>query len=323
MQNLNRAARMEILEKIEKTVAKNFYDPKLCGVDWPACVRRHRDAVADAETPEAFERSITELLSELKSSHMGFFHHSLKRASSKMALSATYASFPVGGEERWVFQDVHEGGAADLAGLRPGDIILSVDGRAFLPPEHPIFPMGQTVKLKIITRGEREEERVVDIPSPKRQRGQLPYASPKIVSSRLLSDDLGLIKISMFPGVVGIDVANEISAAVATLKPTKLIIDLRGNTGGGIGVLRVMSLLTRDRVPVGYSLSRKQFERGLPGGQFSTFDRIPSSKLGLVPLILKFARPKLPIMVTTEGLGLQPFHGNVVLLVNRHTASAN
>src|SRR6266702_5080959 len=168
MQNLSRAARMEILENVEKTVTKHFYDAKFCGVDWPACVNEHRDAVSEAETPEAFERSITELLSELKSSHMGFFHHSLKRVSSKMAISATYASFHLDGEDRWVFQDVHEGGAAELAGLRSGDIILSVDGRPFSPPEHPIFPVGQSVKLKIITRGEREEERIVDIPSPKR-----------------------------------------------------------------------------------------------------------------------------------------------------------
>jgi len=30
------------------------------------------------------------------------------------------------GEQRWMFQDVHEGGPAHVAGLRPGDILLQV-----------------------------------------------------------------------------------------------------------------------------------------------------------------------------------------------------
>lgn len=321
---LNEAERLEILDNVEKAVAKHFYDRNLCGIDWPACVKRHRYAVAKAESAEAFERAISELLSELKSSHVGFFHSGLKRATSKMAISATYAAFPVSGVEHWVFQDVHEGGAADLAGLRSGEILLSVDGRSFLPPEHPIFPMGQKVSVRVIAQGDREVERTIDIPAPKRKNRQLPYASPKIVSFRRLDQDLGLIKISMFPGVVGVEVANEISQAVAALKPLKrLIFDLRGNTGGGIGVLRVMSLLTPDRVPVGYTFSRKQAGMALDKRDFPVFDHIPSSKLGLLPLALRFAKPKKPIMITTEGLGAQTFHGNVVLLVNRHTASAS
>ena len=31
---------------------------------------------------------------------------------------------------------------------------------------------------------------------------------------------------------------------------------------------------------------------------------------------------KKPVVLETEGLGKQPFHGHIVLLVNRHTASA-
>jgi C-terminal processing protease CtpA/Prc len=44
-----------------------------------------------------------------------------------------------------------------------------------------------------------------------------------------------------------------------------------------------------------------------------------------LPLALKFAPAMLankPIVLQTEGLGKQPFHGRVVLLVDRHTASA-
>ncbi len=62
----------------------------------------------------------------------------------------------------------------------------------------------------------------------------------------------------MFPGMVGVEVANEVSNGIAKLGAVKsLIIDLRGNTGGGIGALRVMSLLTPDKIPVGFALDRQ------------------------------------------------------------------
>jgi C-terminal processing protease CtpA/Prc len=45
--------------------------------------------------------------------------------------------------------------------------------------------------------------------------------------------------------------------AFAHLKDsTRLIVDLRGNTGGGIGGLRLMSYLAPGKTEVGYSLRR-------------------------------------------------------------------
>ena len=75
---------------------------------------------------------------------------------------------------------------------------------------------------------------------------------------------IGYLKIAMFPDMVGVKVANEISNAVAKLGAVEsLIIDLRGNTGGGIGALRVMSLLTPDRIPVGFALDRRRVTANL------------------------------------------------------------
>lgn len=324
MSALTKEQRTEILENVSKTVSNKFYDPGLRGIDWPGTVERYRDEIVSAEAAESFETVVSRLLAELKTSHCGFYHQGLARATSKMALSATYAAFPTPEGDRWIFQDVHEGGAADHGGVKSGDILLSVDNRPFQPPEHPVFPMGERAELHVLTDGLKQQTKHVDIPSPKRKRNQLPYAQPTLVSHRRLNHDTGYLKISMYPGVVGIEVANAISAAVESLKPIgRLIIDVRGNTGGGIGVLRVMSLLTPKKLSVGYSLSRKQLQNDLSNDQFPVFDRIPSKKLELLPLVFKYVRPKKPILLKTEGLGDQPFHGRVVLLVNRHTASAN
>lgn len=166
----------------------------------------------------------------------------------------------------------------------------------------------------------------VDVASPKAKK--LLFIEPTLVQSRRLEDGLGYLRVSMFPGMVGVEVANEISRAVEGLgNIDSLIIDLRGNTGGGIGALRVMSLLTPARIPVGFSLPKNRVTPNLDSDKqiFRLFGRIPASKQALWLLALKFAPAMLkksPIVLETEGLGAKSFHGRVVILVDRHTASA-
>ena len=103
---------------------------------------------------------------------------------------------------------------------------------------------------------------------------------------------------------------------------SRLIVDLRGNTGGGIGGLRLMSYLTPGKLEVGYSLTRKRRERGYRREELTRFGRIPSRKATLFWLAARYAFVDKSILVVTEGLGPRRFHGRVVLMVNEHTASA-
>ena len=43
-----------------------------------------------------------------------------------------FAASPVAGSERWFFLDVFEGGPAHVAGIKPGDMLLAVDGTEYL-----------------------------------------------------------------------------------------------------------------------------------------------------------------------------------------------
>jgi len=127
----------------------------------------------------------------------------------------------------------------------------------------------------------------------------------------------------MFPGAVGIDLAHMFDTAIAHLKDsTRLIVDLRGNTGGGIGGLRLMSYLTPGKKEVGYSLTRARREKGYQREELTRFGHIPSRKATLLWLALRYGFIDKSILVVTEGFGPQRFHGRVVILVNEHTASA-
>ena len=106
-----------------------------------------------------------------------------------------------------------------------------------------------------------------------------------------------------------------------------LIIDLRGNTGGGIGALRVMSLLTPERIPLdllstGAASRQISSQRNRVSGDSHGFRHRPRRCGGLAVQFAPAMMAKKPIVLQTEGLGRKPFHGKVVLLVDRHTASA-
>ena len=138
-----------------------------------------------------------------------------------------------------------------------------------------------------------------------------------------LADRVGWLKVTKFPGAVGVDIANQIDRAIAELKDcNRLIIDLRGNAGGGLAFLRVMSYLTPDRLPVGYSVTRFRAERGYTKESLAVFDHIPSRKIGLLPLVARFAFGDDSVTIRTEGLGPMPFHGRIVIVVDETTTGA-
>ncbi len=64
------------------------------------------------------------------------------------------------------------------------------------------------------------------------------------------------------PSVLGIDVARDMTRDIADLACSRLVIDLRGNTGGRIGCLCLMSHPCPDRRRVGYSVTRDVAKKG-------------------------------------------------------------
>jgi carboxyl-terminal processing protease len=316
--HFNQAIREMVFSKVVETVAEKLYDPALNGVDWPRISEEQSIGIVSSESTEQFERRMNELIRELRVSHAGFFHESQPRATAKVSIGATFHNE----SDRWVFQDVHPGGPAHAAGLAPGDTLLAVAGKDVAPPEMPSFAMGELVALdvkRVNGAGDR-----IEILIPVAKNKKHPVVSLDPPSWKRLVDGIGYLKIALFPGIVGIDVAHDIDRAVRELDCERLIIDLRGNAGGGMGSLRVMSYLTPDRLPVGYSVTRKDLDRlGFSKDRLPRFERIPDLRLGLLPLLVRFAIRGRSVAVFTERKGVQRFHGRVVILVNEHTASSS
>jgi C-terminal processing protease CtpA/Prc len=319
MQSLTRDQLGLIFKTVVDTCEQKLYDPKLNGVNWRQISEQRKEGILAAGSEEEVEREFNELIKELKVSHAGFYHERRPRAAGKMAISATLFKIEDGDLARWVFQDVHPGGAAFNAGISPGDILLRVRDEEIHPPKLPLFPLGDETSIDICRRDGSRARLTVAVPRSKTK--ERPLIELRPVSAQRWGE-VGWLKISMFPGAIGIDVAHDIDKAIESLDCDRLIIDLRGNTGGGIGCLRLMSYLTDGRVPVGYSVTRKRAERSFSKEQLPVFDHIPSKKIGILGLALKFVGRDQSIVIATEGLGKRRFHGKVVLLVNEHSASS-
>ena len=137
-----------------------------------------------------------------------------------------------------------------------------------------------------------------------------------------LNHETGWLKVTKFPGAVGVEIANQMAEAVRWLAECRrLIVDLRGNESGGLAFLRLAGYLTPERRTIGYSVTRRGAERGSMD-TLKTFGWIPSGKFGLPWLAVKYGFSDPSVRVATEGLGAYPFHGRTVLLVDGATTGA-
>jgi len=188
---LTHTAKGEILDRILEAISKKFYKPQLLTPLWDSAVLKHRPLIEAAEMPADFEKAVTSLLSALKTSHLGFFHGSARRASSRAALSATYLEEDTEAGKRWVFQDVHSGGAAALAGVSPGDVLLAVNGEEISPPEHPVFAMGDQSRVEVLAGNGAQKTVTVEVAQPKGKK--LHFIEPTLVEARQFDGGRGYL----------------------------------------------------------------------------------------------------------------------------------
>lgn len=186
-----------------------------------------------------------------------------------------------------------------------------------------MFAMGTEVSLSA-DRGSEQVQFRISIPAP-RSRKQ-PTADLKPVTWSHLDGNVGYIKVSILPGLLGLDVARNIDRAMSELASCDgLILDLRGHVGGGLGVLRLMSHLTPGRIPIGYTVTRKRAESGYDKTTLPRLDRLPTNlpnPLAIASMAAKFVGRDSSVALFSEGLGAKKWHGHVAILINEHTISA-
>lgn len=313
--NPSQEQRKEIIETLLQTFERRFYDPKLHGVDLRARVSSQFEELLRTSD---FISAMAGVLAEVRAHPTDFFHETERRSPLGKLIKATFHEVNGNGSPL-MFQDILTDGPAHRAGVETGAILLKVNGHTADASEVPSVTLNRPVSIEFQNPNAKPQSFEFALPPP----GSKQRDTTRYLTFSKPEPSVGYIRISLFPGILGIDIAKDTDRAVKSLRDTKaLIVDLRGNLGSaGAGNLRLMSYLTPDKVPVGYSLTRRRAEQGYKREELAQFERVPSTKLLAPFALLRFRKVDKSIVVVTEGLGRQTFHGKTVLLVNEHTIS--
>jgi carboxyl-terminal processing protease len=153
-----------------------------------------------------------------------------------------------------LFVTAVQGGAAQAAGVRPGDVIESINGSApFIDGEptpaiaalYPRYPEARPVRLGLLRESTGRRWTVTLKPGLY----QRDLAALQVVRSKLLDDDIAYVRLSGFAP----DSAKRALNAIARMREgrtlTGVVLDLRGN-GGGIPAeaVRLVSAFVHGKV---------------------------------------------------------------------------
>lgn len=320
-----RTQRLAVISRVKTLVLKHHFN--IGNVDYMEWSREVDEQSATLTTADdrVFEEGIRALLAKLKSSHTNFYAADVNSTKPQHVIGATLRSVTDSGRPHWMFLDVFEDGPAARAGAAPGQLLVSVDGAPAIPPAFPAFRFGKDhqVTTKLPSQPETNTL-VISVPQRKAHKGRPPLIEPKSVSHRMLTQRVGLLRIPFFSGLFGIRFSKLLRAAVEDLKAKgcdRLIIDLRGCLGGSLGFANLVSYLCADQIPIGYDVTRKRLQRGYTATELPRVP-MPRTKTGVLFCLARFSVQDKSLMLFTQGLGRQPFHGHVVMLVNEFTNSA-
>ena len=87
----------------------------------------------------------------------------------------------------------------------------------------------------------------------------------------------------------------------------------------------MMSHLTPEKLPIGFTVSRRMAERGYAKENLRKLDHLPTEKpnpLAILTMALKYAGRDPSVVLVSEGLPRQKWHGRIIILTNEHTVSA-
>lgn len=247
-----------------QTVNKAYFDPDFGGLDWGAMSDRYRPKIITIEQSDRFIAITNQMLFTLGISHLLVASETMLQ----LYMPTLFAPGAVGLDIRWienraVITRVRDGSPADAAGLRPGYVLLAIDGRKVgdmvneadvLPPFNERNfrgcignylagnldgPAGTSVAIRYLDGRPARHEAVLIRQS--RGRGSLinPAMPPVFIDyeSKLLPGKIGYIRFNHFAEPVD----QQFAATLDTLADTNgLVIDLRGNPGGYFRVMDTM-----------------------------------------------------------------------------------
>ncbi|MFI6651365.1 S41 family peptidase [Streptomyces sp. NPDC050529] len=257
-----------------RLIRSYFWEPDMCGIDWPAILDQYRPLVERVATPDEFADLLREVLGELGTSHA--YVSPARRNEGpphyQRAIGLLGANFTCRDGE-WTLLRILPGDSSDSkarsplagTGIREGAVLTHIDGRPVDPVAGP-YPLlsaagGTTVELTFRpAEGGGRSRRVAIVPlvDERPLRYQDWVAKRRQVVRDLSGGRCGYLHIPDMGGSGWAQFNRDLRLEVS--RPA-LIVDVRGNAGGHISELVIEKLtrtilgwdLTRDAQPVSYA----------------------------------------------------------------------
>lgn len=212
----------------------NFFDEKFNGVDWAALRTLYEPLVAASRTPAELYRTLGLMLGELNASHLGISRAQRPTdATGYLGVSFDAAAYESKGQ--FIVSEVVPLGPAALAGIKPGDTLVSVDG-ALLTPSTNLDSLlehkpGKQVDLGL-SGGRKVAVRALSLTEVKRLRYRAWVEEKRAFVDRFSGGKLGYVHIpdmsaeSLARLYLDLDAENHSKEGV--------VVDVRNNNGGFI-----------------------------------------------------------------------------------------
>jgi len=123
----------EVFREAWGYIRDQFFDPNFNGVDWNAVRETYEPLIAAAATTDEMRRLLNLMVGELNASHLGASAGPPPPAPStgRIGLRFDPAAYESSGQLK--VTEVIRLSPADIAGIKPGDVLESVDGVAIVP----------------------------------------------------------------------------------------------------------------------------------------------------------------------------------------------
>jgi C-terminal peptidase prc len=253
--------RKNIFEQVWATVRDKYVYTDFRGVDWQKVHDEFAPKVAATTTPESFYILLEDMIEKLGDDH-AYFESPQRVAEREQKESSTLVFGGIGAyiQEDGIILRILKNGPADLAGVKPFEIIKTIDGVAYTDKQ--AFGLGGPITAIRGPVGTRANLTIQSFDGKTRsvaiQRQVVAGAdvdAPEVM--RLPGTQVGILTIKTFA-------VNNMDTQIKTLLQKLgeggpldgLIIDLRTNDGGYVEImLRTLGLVTAGG-PIGNSSSR-------------------------------------------------------------------
>lgn len=291
----------EVLKAIQDTIEKRVFVPGFDATKWPEALSKQQEAIDKAETVNALSAAVNRALRDFGFSHIRLLSPRAARARD-MGPRAIGVGLQTQVEEGKGLKitNVIAKAPAEEAGLKVGEVIIEIEGKPATSNAELSGPEGSVVKLKV----QAADGTTRDVEVTRKT-----YSTARPETLKWADADTAVLKIWTFSN--GYDRKNIEKLLEEASKAKNLVLDLRSNGGGAVNNMsHLLSLLMPPDTVIGTFINKTMA---------SDF----KEKTGGDPTdIMAIAKWTERQSKTRRG-ALEPFKGNIAVLINRGSASAS